>query len=206
MGIAVGLTLLELVYRAGLEYLQARSGGHRWPNWWVRIGIPIVWSIWLVSGQQGGWALGALLLWVALSIRRHWHDVSPPPWLAHVSAHEKAHCDLHHTRQRHLWRLGEYLLGLGMVVGAVRFEAIVLLPFALWCLWFWTRPMYHALCWQQEFAADRQALTMCHDDHAQEALQLLIDATPPLHWLFALQYGTHPPATLRLAVLKAPRV
>lgn len=206
MAIAIGLSLLELSYRVGLEFLQARLGGHRWPGIVIRVGIPLVWLMWLLSGQKGGWALGALLLISALSIRRHWQDVSLPPWIAHVSAHEKAHRDLHHTQQRFLWRLGEYLVGLGALVGAIHFEVLAMLPFGLWCLWFWSSPLYHALCWQQEFAADREALTMCNIDQAQEALKLLVDATPPVHWLFALQYATHPPATLRLAVLKAPRV
>lgn len=122
---------------------------------------------------------------------------------AFVDAHEKAHAELHHGIVRLVLQAGfagfcALCLGLaGMLLELGLFWLLVLfhLIFAT------AKVIFHALCFAEEFEADRVAAKRVQRGVALRALNALAVNEFPRSRLFAYLYRQHPTALMRIEKL-----
>lgn len=119
---------------------------------------------------------------------------------AFVSAHEKAHAELHHGFVRRSLQFGFALfctLTLGAAGVYLRFNLLeLLLLFHL--IFAVAKILFHVVCFTEEYEADFVAAKRVQRGVATRALESLLVQEFPRTPLFAYVYRTHPTARMRL--------
>jgi len=200
MAIWLLFLIVESAYRALLEVLQARRTRHLPQGFIGHQALLAVWFFTLSLHGTPVWVLAIVLCVVELILPSPLRETHLPSTLPHVRLHEDAHQTLRHGRKRR-WTL------LALIIPLILFPIHILswtplLLFTIRSAVFWIRPIINGYCWQQEFAADREAASRCGIHHAKQALELLQQGSADPHPWFALHHSTHPSARMRLAHLE----
>lgn len=170
---------LEVLLRSVLEVHEKRLFGKMIPLWLCRI-VPIL------------------------------NDFAPypenPPGEPNkkfVDAHEAAHKKLHHALLRNLCKLCFFILLVLAILVMLGSWRIPLWQIVLWAhvILAVVRPLYHRLCWSQEYEADKLAAQAVGAAAAKRELERLQRAERQVSPFFALAYREHPPAYGRRSLL-----
>lgn len=177
----LGALALEVLFRCFVEVRELRISGGRLDRFFLLRVVPIVNDIFPAEANfEKRLNSGAF-----------------------VDAHEKAHAELHHGLVRLMLQAGfagfcALCLGLaGMLCGFGLFWLLLLFHL----IFDVAKVIFHALCFAEEFEADRVAAKRVQRGVALRALKALAVNEFPRSALFAYLYRQHPTAEMRIEKL-----